>query len=458
MSLAPPHIPLPLQPPEVNWVCFLPKQFTRVIQPADQEWITHILYDSTGQLKQNLSQNWFHPPSPTKSISPPDPHNSFRQRMFLWDPMRMWGIPLKCTQCSRKMHHSDIYTKVRESEAVYQLPPPFSPLPLAQFFETVHANDILSHLDELKGVITSTFGRILKLDSTKKITKKLAGGIEGTTTSNIGNEFGQVLNSVLTTGEGLALMIFVKEWSKGKEMLVSQSQMPYMWTETTAVRQQSGLLPEFIPPGKPTGERIDVEYLLTQSNRGDLLSAQKGIGAIPPEMLDEAQEDECPPGHRFIFPDFISPASSPFEDSGPITSTPDSQCDPRGIPGWEAVNALAGKKKTLSVPWRASRKHSGSAPGQQAAERLFMVHGQAAHRPDINRISECALRFYKEFREARNRPKDNKGKTFAIPQSIVMTYGHIKQLIEDCKDIHKHQPFTSDHKQHHSVLLAAASA
>ncbi|TDH00137.1 hypothetical protein EPR50_G00184770 [Perca flavescens] len=314
-SLAPPRHPLTLQPPEVNWVNFLPKQFTRVIQPADQEWITHILYDSTGQLKQNLSNNWFHPPSPTKSISPPDPHNYFRQRMFLWAPMRMWGIPLKCTQCNRKMHHSGIYTKAREvididskyylvggdyprcskcmipvcpwsidilkqldpshrykfpavltthlaldrrcvamlrprtlgnsssylqqalqeihseewarrtidyltdcevhkkscvltqSEALYQPPPPFSPLPLAQWFETVHANDILNHLDELKGVITSTLGRILKLDSTKKITKKLAGGIEGTATwmSNIGNEFGQVLNSVLTTGEGAGL-------------------------------------------------------------------------------------------------------------------------------------------------------------------------------------------------------------------------------------------------------------
>ena len=138
--------------------------------------------------------------------------------------------------------------------------------------------------------------------------------------------------------------------------------------------------------------------------------------------------------------------------------------------------SMKSKKKTLSGPWRASRKRSGSAPGQQAAERylpliysifgvclhrhnihvyvftvhthnvdyvillsicrLFMVHGQAAQRPDLNRISECvALRLYKEFREARNRPKDNKGKTFAIPQSIVMTYSHIKQLIEDCKDI-----------------------
>lgn len=113
-SLAPPRHPLTPQPPEVNWVNFLPKQFTRVIQPADQEWIAHILYDSTGQLKQNLSQNWFHPPSPTKYISPPDPHNYFRQRMFLWALMWMWGIPLKCTQWNRKMHHSGIYTKARE--------------------------------------------------------------------------------------------------------------------------------------------------------------------------------------------------------------------------------------------------------------------------------------------------------------------------------------------------------
>lgn len=40
-----------------------------------------------------------------------------------------------------------------------------------------------------------------------QITKKLAGGIEDSAAwmSNIGNEFGQVLNSVLTTGEGAGL-------------------------------------------------------------------------------------------------------------------------------------------------------------------------------------------------------------------------------------------------------------
>lgn len=65
-----------------------------------------------------------------------------------------------------------------------------------------------------------------------------------------------------------------------------------------------------------------------------------------------------------------------------------------------------------------------------------MAHGQAAHRPDHNRVSECvALKLFKEYREARNRPKDNKGRTFAIPQSIVMTYCHIKQLLEDSREI-----------------------
>ncbi|RXN26739.1 hypothetical protein ROHU_005607 [Labeo rohita] len=98
--------------------------------------------------------------------------------------------------------------------------------------------------------------------------------------------------------------------------------------------------------------------------------------------------------------------------------------------------ALKCKKNVLPGPWRASQKRSGSAPGQQAAERLFMTHGQAAQRPDVHRISECiALKLLKEFREARNRPKDNKGKIFPIPQSIVMTYSHIKQLLEDCREV-----------------------
>lgn len=61
-----------------------------------------------------------------------------------------------------------------------------------------------------------------------------------------------------------------------------------------------------------------------------------------------------------------------------------------------------------------------------------MVHGQAAHKPDINRISECVtLKLLKEYQPARNRPKDVNGKTLPLTQAIVQTYSHIKQLLED---------------------------
>lgn len=161
----------------------------------------------------------------------------------------------------------------------------------------------------------------------------------------------------------------------------------------------------------------------------------------------------------------------------PSTSGQSVRCDARGVLGWEAVDALAenlvglnrtitalssqeeakivhlymalnpmdkmpskygkrAKKNTLTGPWRASRKPSGSAPGQQARERLFMTHGQAAQDPEVHRVCECVcLRLFKEFKQARNRPKDRYGKTLPIPQSIVAVYSHLKQLLEDSRAV-----------------------
>lgn len=63
-----------------------------------------------------------------------------------------------------------------------------------------------------------------------------------------------------------------------------------------------------------------------------------------------------------------------------------------------------------------------------------MTHGQAAQDPELHRVSECVcLRLAKEFEQARNRPKDTKGKTMPIPQSIVCVYSHIRQLLEDSR-------------------------
>ncbi|KAI7804786.1 hypothetical protein IRJ41_020324, partial [Triplophysa rosa] len=68
-------------------------------------------------------------------------------------------------------------------------------------------SDILTRLDEIHARITSTYGTVLKMDSTKKITKKLAGTARGTGLwlTSVGNEFGQVLISVLTAQEGAGL-------------------------------------------------------------------------------------------------------------------------------------------------------------------------------------------------------------------------------------------------------------
>ncbi|XP_051810015.1 uncharacterized protein LOC110962542 isoform X2 [Acanthochromis polyacanthus] len=67
--------------------------------------------------------------------------------------------------------------------------------------ENIDACPLQSHTKDL-------FGRSLQCTcGFHKVTKKLAGEIGGSATwmTNIGNEFGQVLNSVLTTGEGAGL-------------------------------------------------------------------------------------------------------------------------------------------------------------------------------------------------------------------------------------------------------------
>ena len=86
-------------------------------------------------------------------------------------------------------------------------PPERSPVPKHRWLMQVYIQDVLHRLDEMKASITSVFGRILKIDSTKKVVKKLAGCPAGTAVwcTNVGNEYGQVLSSVMTTGEGHGL-------------------------------------------------------------------------------------------------------------------------------------------------------------------------------------------------------------------------------------------------------------
>jgi hypothetical protein len=58
----------------------------------------------------------------------------------------------------------------------------------------IYIQDVLHRLDEMKAGITLVFGRIIKIDSTKKVVKKLAGRPAKTALwcTNVGNEYGQV--------------------------------------------------------------------------------------------------------------------------------------------------------------------------------------------------------------------------------------------------------------------------
>ncbi len=69
--------------------------------------------------------------------------------------------------------------------------------PSARWFPTCYIRDMYNRLGYLKAVATAVYGRILKIDSSNKITKKLQG-------ANVGNKKEEVLNSVITASESIA--------------------------------------------------------------------------------------------------------------------------------------------------------------------------------------------------------------------------------------------------------------
>ncbi|KAI4905920.1 hypothetical protein NFI96_030119 [Prochilodus magdalenae] len=87
-------------------------------------------------------------------------------------------------------------------------PPPMVPIPSPHWLLTIHARDVRTRIGEMKARVTSIFGSILKIHSTKKVVKKLAGAAAGTAAwvTNVGNEHGQILMSVLTAHEGAGLL------------------------------------------------------------------------------------------------------------------------------------------------------------------------------------------------------------------------------------------------------------
>ena len=85
----------------------------------------------------------------------------------------------------------------------YDAVPEFKAIPKKQWFMAAYTLDVLSRISILKGNVTSVFGKILKIDSTKKIVKKLAGESKGSAAwaTNIGNEYGGILQCAITHSE-----------------------------------------------------------------------------------------------------------------------------------------------------------------------------------------------------------------------------------------------------------------
>ncbi|XP_041836780.1 uncharacterized protein LOC121636983 [Melanotaenia boesemani] len=142
------------RPPPAGSAELLPESWRAALTAEQQDWIGRVLFtrDSSGRPRLITSELtlWWYPPQPRPIYSQPpvSPDPFFACQMFLYD--------------------------------------------------------VLTRLDEYKARITSTFGSILKMDSTKKVTKKLAGAASDTAAwlTNVDNQYGQVLISVLTCSEG----------------------------------------------------------------------------------------------------------------------------------------------------------------------------------------------------------------------------------------------------------------
>ena len=74
---------------------------------------------------------------------------------------------------NQKLKQSDVGRLITTTSS--EETPPVMPIPDHRWLMKVYQLDVLSRLDFIKASLTSLFGKVLKLDSTKKITKKLAG-------------------------------------------------------------------------------------------------------------------------------------------------------------------------------------------------------------------------------------------------------------------------------------------
>ena len=107
---------------------------------------------------------------------------------------------LYLTDCQR--HQKSLQT-MKLPQPLYQETTHFPNFPTASWLLSTYVLDVWSRLPFLMAMVTSTFVGILKIDSTKKVCKKLQGSSAGSASwaTNIGNERGEILQCVLIASE-----------------------------------------------------------------------------------------------------------------------------------------------------------------------------------------------------------------------------------------------------------------
>ncbi|XP_028298128.1 uncharacterized protein LOC114460375 isoform X4 [Gouania willdenowi] len=129
------------------------------------------------------------------------------------------------SHCEDYLHRKDLYTTllsqlnkpggiIRTLSHQFQRPPTRRELPSPQLLRKAFLISEVENIEDYRTQIMSTFGKVLKYDSTRKICKKLAGEGKGRADwcTNVANELGQILMSVLTCEESLEKLL--REWAE----------------------------------------------------------------------------------------------------------------------------------------------------------------------------------------------------------------------------------------------------
>lgn len=124
-------------------------------------------------------------------------------------------------------------------EVTYARPPQFPGVSNPQWFLATYVRDVYSRIGTIRASITSVYGTVLKIDSTKKITKKLQGTAANSAAwcTNVGNEKGQVLVSLLTTSESLENLQPMADGLMARYEAANQSPPTLLYTDRDCCNQ-----------------------------------------------------------------------------------------------------------------------------------------------------------------------------------------------------------------------------